>query len=84
MYVCVMGARSYHSMAGNETAEEVHHRRISHSMGHHSSVRLTRFTRRKRGFESGYGGEVITRAAVAQTLHLQFIGNDRVCSNDSS
>ena len=56
-------------MACNETAEEVHHRRVSHSVGHHSSVRLTRFTRREGGFESGYG------AAVAWILYLQFMGN---------
>ena len=59
MYVVVhlMWACSYHSVAGNEAAEKVHYSSFAHD-------------RRVWAFERGHGDGIVTRATVAETLHL--------------
>ena len=53
-------------MAGDEAAEKVHYSGVAHDR----HVRLTRVRLQRRAFESGHGDGIVTRATVAETLHL--------------
>ena len=53
-------------MAGDEAAEKVHYSGVAQDL----HVRLTRVRLQRRAFESGHGDGIVTRATVAETLHL--------------